>query len=82
MPNSSGTASPVARITPRRKPKGQTEVTFVLTAVYTDSSGQIISRSDPGTVFVDLAAGTGEMLALIFSQLLHGLPQANRVAAP
>ena len=23
---------------------------------------------------MDLAAGTGEMLALIFSQLLHGLP--------
>lgn len=82
MPNPTSSSSPVSRFTPRRKPGGETEVTFVLTAVYVDGSGQIVSRSDPGTVSVNLAAGTGEMFALIFSQLLHGLPQANRVAVP
>ena len=79
MPNPTGSASVVARISPW-KPRGQTEVTFILTSVYVDSSGQIVSRSDPGAVTVNLMAGTGELLAVIFSQLLHGLPQASGMA--
>lgn len=76
MPNPTSGASAVARLSPRRL----TKVTFVLTTVYAASPGQIVSRSDPGTVSVDLAAGTGELLRLIFSQLLRGLPQVSQVA--
>ena len=59
MSNPTGSTSAVARISPR-KPRGQTEVTFILTSVYVDCSGQIVSRSDPGAVTVNLTAGTGE----------------------
>jgi hypothetical protein len=76
MANPTSGASAVARLSPRRL----TEVTFVLTTVYADSRGQIISRSDPGTVPGALVAGTGELQGLIFSQLPHDLPQASRVA--
>ena len=76
MPNPTSGASAVARLSPRRL----TEVTFVLTTVYADSQGQMICRSDPGTVPGDLAAGTGELLRLIFSPLRHGLPQPAQVA--
>lgn len=78
MPNPTGSASAVAQITPRRKPqaRGQTAASFILTAQHVDGSGMFTARSYPGEVTADPSAGTGELLAVIFSRLLHVIPQS------
>ncbi len=79
MPNSTRTPPAVTRLP--RKPRSEITYAYVVTVQHVTEDGFIAAQHDTGQVSLPASSSAGDVLALIFARLLHGLPQADQVAA-